>query len=51
MEVVFSRSKGSGKSMGHGNETTEKSRAKGKSEVNMAATGLHRQACYVLLDL
>lgn len=37
--------------MGHGNEIAEKSQAKVKSEVNMAAAGHHRQACYVPLDL
>lgn len=42
MEEVFPRA-GSGKGMGHGNEIAEKSQAKVKSEVNMAATGHHRQ--------
>lgn len=50
MEEVFPRA-GSGKGMGHGNEIAEKSQAKVKSEVNMAATGHRRQACYVPLDL
>lgn len=51
MEELFFPRAGSGKGMGHGNEIAEKSQAKVKSEVNMAATGHHRQACYVPLDL